>query len=345
MTKFTITNSQIKTAITLVAQFASPKSPLPILSNILFIKGGILAGDGAAQLTINVPIDAEFSAPADRIKKIIGSFADDAELTFEVKDKLTVKSGRSKLSMSILSAQDFPVPKFEGTPIIFSMKQEDIKRHIQNVIHAMPDAMVQIWMNAICFRGDSAMAIAGSQLAVSVGDVIESEFAIPAKYANQVAKLMGSGNVELHVYENKVVFNMADVEFVCPRLTVKYPDVLTAVPAIKNPFIYFDKDEFLKASARAAINASKFMGAMIAVSNNEMIITCKDFDASADDSLPVKFDGQDFEFGYNIEQMRAAVSAIDSEEILCHVGGKITGTMMFMSPDQKQKCVISPMRI
>ena len=345
MTKFTITNSQIKQAITLAAQFASPKSPLPILSNILFMPGQIIAGDGAAQITINAPVHAEFSAPADRIKKIIGSFADDAELTFEVKDKLTVKSGRSKLSMSILSAQDFPVPKFDGQPIILTMKQEDIKRHIENVIHSMPKDNVQIWMNAICFRGDSVISMAGNHLAVSVGEDIEGEFAIPAKYANQVAKLMGNGLTDVHVYENKLVFNLGDVTFMCPRLSVKYPDVLTAVPALKNPFIYFDKDEFLKASARAAINASKFMGAMIAVSNNEMTITCKDFDASADDSLLVKFEGQDFEFGYNIEQMRAAVSAIDSEEILCHVGGKITGTMMFMSPDQKQKCVISPMRI
>lgn len=343
--KFTITTKEIKSAINLASQFTSPNSPLPILSNILFTPGGLIAGDGAAQITINAPVQGEFSAPADRIKKIVSSFADDAELTFEAKDKLIVKSGRSKLSMSILSAQDFPIPKFEGSPIIFSMKQENIKRHIENVIHAMPKDMVQIWMNAICFRGDSAFAIAGSHLAISVGDAIESEFAIPAKYANQVAKLMSTGNVELHIYENKIVFNMADIEFVCPRLTVKYPDVLTAVPAIKNPFIYFDKEEFLKASARAAINASKFMGAKIVVSNNEMTITCKDFDASADDSLPVKFEGQDFEFGYNIEQMRAAVSAIESEEILCHVGGKITGTMMFMSPDQMQKCVISPMRI
>jgi DNA polymerase-3 subunit beta len=343
--KFTVNAGAVKSVITLASQFTSPNSPLPILSNILFTPGGLIAGDGAAQIKINAPVQGEFSAPADRIKKIVSSFADDAELTFEAKDKLTVKSGRSKLSMSILSAQDFPIPAFTGTPVILSMKQEDIKRHIENVIHAMPKDNVQIWMNAICFRGDSVLAIAGSHLAVSVGDDIEGEFAIPAKYANQVAKLMGSGNVELHIYENKIVFNMADIEFVCPRLTVKYPDVLTAVPVIKNPFIYFDKEEFLKASARAAINASKFMGAKIVVSNNEMTITCKDFDASADDSLPVKFEGQDFEFGYNIEQMRAAVSAIDSEEILCHVGGKITGTMMFMSPDQMQKCVISPMRI
>jgi DNA polymerase III subunit beta len=345
MTKFTITTKEIKSAINLASQFTSPNSPLPIMSNILFTLGGLIAGDGAAQIKIDAPVEGEFSVQADRIKKIVSSFADDAELTFEVKDKLTVKSGRSKLSMSILSSRDFPIPKFEGAPIILSMKQEDIKRHIENVIHAMPKDMVQIWMNAICFRGDSAIAIAGSHLSVSVGDAIESEFAIPAKYANQVAKLMSSGLTDVHVYENKIVFNLGDVTFICPKLTVKYPDVLTAVPPIKNPFIYFDKDEFLKASARAAINASKSMGAKIVVSNNEMTITCKDFDASADDSLEVKYEGPDFEFGYNIEQMRAAVSAINSEEILCHVGGKITGTMLFMSPDQMQKCVISPMRI
>lgn len=346
MSKFTITNKELKSPLAMAAQIAPNSSTMPILTNIVFGNGYILAGDGDAQIKIDAPVSGDFAAPSDKLKKITSTFANDADLVFDVKDKLFVKSGKSKLSVPIQSMDNFPMPKTEGESTKIVLKQEDVKKHIQNVIHAMGTNDVRVWMNSILFKNGAVTATTGAELAYSHQDTDQKfEFAIPAKYAKHVFNLMSVGDVDIYVFENKVIFKMPSIEFACPRISEKFPDITKAIPQIKNKIVNFLKADFMTASAKAAISASKFMSALLTVKENEMTIKCKDFDGESTDVLDVQYDGEPFEFGYNIEQMRAAVNAIDSDVINLHIGGHVTGTAMFMPKTGDQKCVITPMRI
>lgn len=346
MNKFTITNKELKSPLSIASQFAPVSSPMPILTNIIFGNGYILAGDGDAQIKIDAPVSGNFAAPADKLKKITSTFSSDAELSFDVKDKLFVKSGKSKLSVPILPSDHFPSPKTEGDCISIVLKQEDIKSHIQNVIHAMGVNNVRVWMNSVLFKDGDVSATNGGELAFSSQETDQKfEFAIPAKYAKHVLNLMSVGYVNIDVYENKIIFNLSGIEFTCPRLSEKCPDMTKAIPNIQNEIVHFLKADFMAASAKAAISANKFMSALVTVKENEMTIKCMDFDGESTDVLDVQYDGGPFQFGYNIEQMRAAVNAIDSEVINLHIGGHVTGTAMFMPENGNQKCVITPMRI
>lgn len=310
----------------------------------MFTDGKLVASDSQAQISINCPVAGAFTASADKLKKITSAFADDAELMFEVKgDKLTVKSGKSKLTMPVISVEQFPVIKLDGDPQIITLKQEDIKFHIQNVQYAMPQNDVRQWMNSMLFKNGMMCSTTGTELAISSQDVEqEYEFGLPYKATGQLLKLLSDGPATLNIYNNKVIFQLGDIEFIASIMEQKYPDVMKAIPRLNVP-ITFNREAFLDMSSRASINASKFAGAKFILASQELTLECKDFIADSTDSMSVTYDGPDIEFGYNILQLRAAVTSIRSDVVTIHVADN--GTALVMSDDSMQKNVLTCMRI
>jgi DNA polymerase III sliding clamp (beta) subunit (PCNA family) len=344
MTKFTITNKALKGPLSLAATIAPASSTLPILENIMFMDGKLVASDSQAQISIACPVSGNFTASAEKLKKITAAFADDAELSFDVqKYKLTVKSGKSKLTMPVLGCEGFPVANMEGEPQVVTLKQEDIKFHLQNVLYAIGQNNVIQWMNNLLFLNGKYAAATNLGMAVSEQDVEqEYKFSIPGKATGQLLKFLNDGDAVLHIYKNKVVFLLGDVEFICPIANQEHPDVFKFIPRLSMP-ITFNRAEFLDMSSRASINASKFAGAKFILSCQELTLECKDFGADSVDSMSVKYDGPDIEFGYNILQLRAAVTSIRSDVVTMHVA--TNGTALVLSDDSMQKNVLTCMRI
>lgn len=344
MSKFSITNKLLKGPLSLAASIAPSSSTLPILENIMFTDGKLVASDSQAQISISCPVSGNFTAGSEKLKKITAAFADDAELTFEVKgDKLTVKSGKSKLTMPVISVEQFPVVKLDGDPVVINLKQEDIKFHMQNVLHALPQNNVVMWQNNMLFRNGTVLATTGIEMAVSQQDVEqEYDFSIPYKAAGQLLKLLSDGDVTLNIYKNKVLFKFADMEFIAPIADQPYPDAMRAVPKPNVP-ITFNREAFLDMSSRASINASKFAGAKFILAGQELTLECTDFGADSVDIMSVTYDGPYIEFGYNILQLRAAVTSIRSDVVTMHVAAN--GTALVLSDDSMQKNVLTCMSI
>lgn len=348
MTKFTITNKELKKPLSICATIAPVSSPMQILQNIWFQDGKLVASDGQSQISVLANVKGNFTVPADKLKKLCSAFSDDAVLDFEIKgDKATVKSGKSRLTLPIIAPDMFPSPTLGGSPSCLTLKQEDIKYHIKNVIHAMSQADVRQWMNAISFRNDSTLMVAattGIELATSAQSIEgdKFDFSLPAGVVSKVEKLMSDGEVVLSLYENKAVFVFGSVELIVPLMEDKYKDVLRAIPKLSTP-ITFSKAEFMDMSARAAINASRFAGALIQLKENELTIECKDFGAESSDSMAVSYSGAAVEFGYNILQLRNAVSSMQSDPVEMHIAEN--GTALIISDGGMQRNVISCMRI
>lgn len=346
--KFTITNKDLKKPLSLCSIIAPVSSPMKILENIWFQDGQLVAGDGQSQISVDCEVKGSFTVPSDKLKKLCSAFSDDAELAFEVKgDKLTVKSGKSRLTIPVTAPDMFPSAKLDGQPSVVSLMQQDIKYHIKNVIHAMSVQSVQRWMNSIWFKKDAKLtvtAMANIELAVSQQaiDSLSFEFGLPSSVVGKVEKLMTSGEFELHLYENKARFLLDGIDLIVPLMEEKYKDVLRAIPKLNAP-ITLNKAEFMDMSARAAINASRFAGALLRIRGNELEIECKDFGAESSDVMTVDYAGPDIEFGYNILQMRNAVSSIQSEVVEMHIAEN--GTALFISDGGMQRNVISCMRI
>ena len=116
--KFSLNRELLLKPLLLVSGAVERKSTLPILGNILFdVKGQQLtltATDLELEMVAHSELenqgeDGKVTIPARKLLDICKSLPENSMLTFHVDgDSVKLSSGRSKYSLSTLSADDFP---------------------------------------------------------------------------------------------------------------------------------------------------------------------------------------------------------------------------------------------
>ncbi len=115
------------------------RQTLPILANILVNAGNgkmnLTATDLEVELKTQAKADCDgekdFTLPARKILDICKALPEDAEILIEIDtDKVHIKSGRSRFSLGVLPAQDYPVIEASVGNSVFSIKENELKKLI-----------------------------------------------------------------------------------------------------------------------------------------------------------------------------------------------------------------------
>src|SRR3990172_1101334 len=137
--KFTILRETLLKPLQQVIGVVERRQTLPILGNILIsiTKKGVslTATDLEVELRTYVPlktdINAEFALAARKMLDICRTLPEGAMLEVELNDdRVTVRSGRSRFSLSTLSAAEFPVVEEIKSAHEFTLAQKDLKQLI-----------------------------------------------------------------------------------------------------------------------------------------------------------------------------------------------------------------------
>lgn len=350
--KLTITKQEIKSALATVADVAQRTGTMPVLQNILMRRQNniltMTASDMEAQVTTSIPADGDdfsLTIPAAKFKAIIGTLADDAIITMDLKDsKLTVKSGKSRFNLQTLPAADFPLSATSGKSVSVEIDQGVFKVMLAGVAHAMANGDVRASLNGVGFTSDYIASTDGNRAAIHYHKFGGSFNAIiPNKSVHRLIKMLGSGPLVAEIYEEKIRFQIGETELIVKLIGGKYPDVDRFFFAPKGDAAKMDKDAFLDCLARASIQLPHHNGGSLIVENGSLSITCHNHGEESADEMEVDYAGDPINFGYNLNYLRDAVAAVGGSVSL-NVGGNIAGTLL-ISGDGELRCVVTPMRI
>src|SRR5690606_31787797 len=116
--KLVISRENLIKPLTLVAGVVERRQTLPVLSNILIVVDGdqlSLTGTDlevelVGRVTLTEPGESgEITVPARKLMDICKTLPDDAQISLQLEDdKIILKSGRSRFSLTTLPASDFP---------------------------------------------------------------------------------------------------------------------------------------------------------------------------------------------------------------------------------------------
>lgn len=350
--KLTITKQEIKHALSTVADVAQRTGTMPVLQNILMRRQNniltMTASDMEAQVTTSIPADGEdfsLTIPAAKFKAIIGTLADDAVITMDLKDsKLTVKSGKSRFNLQTLPAADFPLSATSGKSVSVEIVQGVFKGMLAGVAHAMGKEDVRAYLNGVNFTGKHVAASDGARAASHKHEFGGAFSAIiPHKSVHRLIKMMDSGTLIAEIYDDKIRFQIGETELIVKLIAGKYPDVTRFFVAPSGLAVKMDKDLFLACASRASIHLPHHNGGNLIIENGNLSITCRNIGDESTDEMEVDYDGDRIEFGYNLNYLRDAVSAVGGAVVL-NVGGNVAGTLL-ISGEGELRCVVTPMRI
>lgn len=273
--KINVSRKKIEEGILRVSRAVSYKSPLPILTHILFKTEGetkikLLATD--LELGIETAVEAHvlkkgsFCVPAKVITDIITQLLEE-DIVFELKDKLLeIRTNTSKYNINILEEDDFPVfPKPKNIPTL-QLNQKEFKNIIKDIIFACAQTdEIRTTLTGVLFniKGQILTLVStdGRRLAkieYSLKEIFpkEEKLIIPAKSLQEIQRISREdGKISVFINEGQVFFKFDETTIYSRIIDGSFPNYNQVIPTSYNIKTTIKREELLQSLKRALILA------------------------------------------------------------------------------------------
>jgi len=342
------------------------RQTMPILANVLLVaKDGevsITATDLEVELVANadVQVDSpgEVTVPGRKLLDICRALPDDAQVSISQSgEKLSIKSGRSKFSLTTLPAAEFPTVEDISGGKSVGVSQEVLGRLLDKTHFSMAQQDVRYYLNGLLLETGGkvlrAVATDGHRLAlceveVDGGDAPEQQVIVPRKGVMELQRLMsGEGDLTIELGTNHIRIQLEGIRFTSKLIDGRFPEYDRVIPQDTSNAMSADRGLFKSALQRTAILSNeKYRGIRLIIRDNNMVLQAHNPEQEeAEEELEIQYDGEEIEIGFNVNYLLDALGAIESEEIkLALVDGN--SSCLVTEPGKDDcKYVVMPMRL
>ncbi|AYW91164.1 DNA polymerase III subunit beta [Yersinia pseudotuberculosis] len=365
--KFIIEREHLLKPLQQVSSPLGGRPTLPILGNLL-----LQVTEGSLRLT-GTDLEMEMVAcvalsqshepgattvPARKFFDIWRGLPEGAEITVALDgDRLLVRSGRSRFSLSTLPAIDFPNLDDWQSEVEFTLPQATLKRLIESTQFSMAHQDVRYYLNGMLFEteGEELRTVAtdGHRLAVCsmpIGQTLPSHSVIvPRKGVMELVRLLDGGDtpLRLQIGSNNIRAHVGDFIFTSKLVDGRFPDYRRVLPKNPDKMLEAGCDLLKQAFSRAAILSNeKFRGVRLYVSHNQLKITANNPEQEeAEEILDVSYEGTEMEIGFNVSYVLDVLNALKCEDVRLLLTDSVSSVQIEDSASQAVAYVVMPMRL
>jgi DNA polymerase-3 subunit beta len=336
--EFIVKRNPLLGELNLVQGVIEKKSTIPILSNILLEASGERLEMTATDLDVSIRCGCAalvaaggiMTLSARRLFDIVRLLPEEAELHFTLleNDWVEIRAGNSEYKVVGLPKENFPsIPAPPATAIslpgsvlmaliqrtMFAITQEESR-------YSLNGALLLLTPNEIRMVATDGhrLAVVAKQLEISGVDT-EVRILIPRKTLLELQKLITDQDllVEFGRDENHLFFSVGGKSLVSRVLAGQFPNYEMVIPR--------DNDKNVVASARAlgdsirraaVMSEEKLRAVRLAFTPGMLEVTASSAEAGeAREILPVAFDGEGLEIGFNPHYLLDFLGACGSETV------------------------------
>ncbi|EAA0975421.1 DNA polymerase III subunit beta [Escherichia coli] len=365
--KFTVEREHLLKPLQQVSGPLGGRPTLPILGNLLLqVADGTLSLTGTdlememvARVALVQPYEpGATTVPARKFFDICRGLPEGAEIAVQLEgERMLVRSGRSRFSLSTLPAADFPNLDDWQSEVEFTLPQATMKRLIEATQFSMAHQDVRYYLNGMLFEteGEELRTVAtdGHRLAVCsmpIGQSLPSHSVIvPRKGVIELMRMLDGGDNPLRVQigSNNIRAHVGDFIFTSKLVDGRFPDYRRVLP--KNPDKHLEAgcDLLKQAFARAAILSNeKFRGVRLYVSENQLKITANNPEQEeAEEILDVTYSGAEMEIGFNVSYVLDVLNALKCENVRMMLTDSVSSVQIEDAASQSAAYVVMPMRL
>ncbi|MCW6543092.1 DNA polymerase III subunit beta [Yersinia ruckeri] len=365
--KFIIEREHLLKPLQQVSSPLGGRPTLPILGNLLLqvtegsllLTGTDLEMEMVARVTLSHPHEqGATTVPARKFFDIWRGLPEGAEITVALDgDRLLVRSGRSRFSLSTLPAADFPNLDDWQSEVEFMLPQATLKRLIESTQFSMAHQDVRYYLNGMLFEteGEELRTVAtdGHRLAVCsmpIGQSLPSHSVIvPRKGVMELVRLLDGGDtpLRLQIGSNNIRAHVGDFIFTSKLVGGRFPDYRRVLPKNPDKTLEAGCDLLKQAFARAAILSNeKFRGVRLYVSHNQLKITANNPEQEeAEEILDVSYEGTEMEIGFNVSYVLDVLNTLKCEDVRLLLTDSVSSVQIEDSASQAAAYVVMPMRL
>ena len=371
--KFSVSRDNLVKSLNLVAGVVERRQTLPILANVLLVleknQLSLTGTDLEVQLVGRVKLGesgdkGEVTVPARKLLDICKSLPDGSDISFSVKDgKATIKSGRSRFTLSTLPAAEYPNVEDSISTHQMTLKQGQLKRLIDRTSFAMAQQDVRYYLNGMLLelgkkKDLRVVATDGHRLAmctlrgkVAVKGEGESQVILPRKGVLELARLLmdEDEDITINIGSNHLRANAGEFSFTSKLVDGKFPDYQRVMPASPDKIVTGSRQELRQAFTRTAILSNeKYRGVRLKVTKNTLDIVANNPEQEeAEETLSVDYSGDSLEIGFNVSYLLDVLGVLSGEKVKLSLADPNSSALLEESDDDDDdSCyVVMPMRL
>ncbi len=375
--KVTVLQENLARGLSVVSRAVSPRSTLPVLSNILIAtdEGRLRLSATNLELGITCWIaarideDGSTTVPSRTFSDLVSSMpSDQVQLTLDLKTQnLHVKGGASNNDIKCIDAQEFPPLPTPEMKDAVQLNVADFKEMIHQVAFAASTdearpVLMGVLMNVekdkvtMAAADGFRLSVRKAQLSQSVSQPIN--IIIPARALNELARVASDGEEPIYMVVPKnrgqVLFRVKDVEVVSQLIDGTFPDYHQIIPRNYKSRTLVSTASLLKACKQAEIFAregSNVARLDIKESKGEMQPSEVEISATSEETgknetiVEATVDGGSVLIAFNVKFLREALEVIKTPNVALETSAANAPGVVRPVGDDNFLHVIMPMHL
>jgi DNA polymerase-3 subunit beta len=364
--KLTAEREKLLAPLQAVIGVVERRQTMPVLANVLLgVRQGqlsITATDLEVELVASTEVAVQeagdITVPGRKLLDILRALPEKLSVSLTVEaEKVVIKAGRSRFSLSTLPAAEFPLIEDINAQQTVQVPRKELLRLLEKTHFSMAQQDVRYYLNGMLLEIDGslvrAVATDGHRLALC-----ETELGVKAKVSQQVIVprkgvlelqrvLTEEGIADLAIGTNHVRAQIGDVRFTSKLIDGRFPEYSRVIPAAPTHAIRADRDILRQALQRTAILSNeKYRGIRVTVKKNVVTVQAHNPEQEeAEEEIEVSYEGSDLEVGFNVNYLLDALAAIDGQEVELGLTDSNSSCLIRSPGNATARYVVMPMRL
>jgi len=365
--KLTVDRELLLKPLQQVAGVVERRQTLPILSNVLIkaeegqlsLTGTDLEVELIGRVSLEMEAGGEVTVPARKLLDICRELPEGATLELSLDEqRLTVKSGRFRSTLSTLPATDFPNVETSETEASAEIDGKLLKRLIDKTAFAMAQQDVRYFLNGMLLEvtGGFVRAVAtdGHRLAMCTAEMETGlsepqQVIVPRKGVLELQRLLNEveGSVKITLGSNHLCAENADFTMTTKLVDGRFPDYDRVIPKGGTKEVMAEKLEFRQALNRTAIFSNeKFRGIRVQLSDNQIQLSANNPEQEeAEEAVSVEYQGDTLEIGFNVGYLQDVLGVLESDKVKITLHDSNSSALLEDPEHDDALYVVMPMKL
>lgn len=343
------------------------RQTMPVLANVLLVasqgKGlAVTATDLEVELVASVQVDVEkdgeVTVPGRKLLDICRALPDGAVVNFSLSgEKVTVRSGRSRFTLSTLPATDFPTVEDIKAQQQVKLPANQLRRLIEKTQFSMANQDVRYYLNGMLLEvaGPIVRSVATDghrlalcELTVDGADATPQQVILPRKGVLELQRLIGAeGDTTVEFGSNHLRVAFGGLRLTSKLIDGRFPDYERVIPKETEAPVLGDRVQLADGLNRIRILANeKYKGVRVELKPGSVTVQAHNPEQEeAEEEIEVQYDGAAIEIGFNVEYLIAALRALDAEQVRLEFRDAQSSCLIRDPVHEDCKYVVMPMRL
>lgn len=341
------------------------RQTMPVLANVLLsardkrlsVTGTDLEVELVAATQVQVELPGDITVPGRKFVDILRALPSGVDITLASEgERVTVRAGRSRFTLSTLPAAEFPVLEEIHAQQTLSVAQSEFRRLIDKTHFSMAQQDVRYYLNGLLLETEEstlrAVATDGHRLALCEVSLTEparaGQVIVPRKAVLELQRILSTeGAIELAIGTNHVRAEIGDIRFTSKLIDGRFPEYGRVIPEDPPKIAQADRELLRQALQRTAILANeKYRGIRVALKPDLLTLQAHNPEhEEAEDQVEVTYAGEEVEIGFNVTYLLDALGAIETDQVELGFTDANSSCLIRAPGLTQARYVVMPMRL